>query len=103
MDSIHGFKAVHYCICMNMLRSHSCIAILEHVQISELSEEMLMQMNSKVSKFLNHGESFRTNFVCIDFFLVYVMKIALKNLKDIFKELLPVSQMSYRHSSGMRG
>lgn len=72
------------------------------MQNSELSEEMLMQMDSKVSKFFNHGESFRTNFVCIDFFLVYVMKIALKNLKDILKELLPVSQMSYHHSSGMR-
>ena len=62
-----------------------------------------MQMDSRVSKFLNHGESFRTNFVCIDFFLVYVIKIALKNLKDIFKELLPVSQMSYRQTFGMRG
>ena len=72
------------------------------MQNSELSEEMLMQMDSKVSKFLNHGESFRTNFVCMDFFLVYVMKNALKNLKDILKELLPVSQMSYCQTSGMR-
>ena len=31
------------------------------------------------------------------------MKIALTNLKDIFKELLPVSQMSYHHSARMRG
>ena len=73
------------------------------MQNSESSEEMLMQMDSKVSKFLNHGESFRNNFVCIDFFLVYVMKNALKNLKDILKELLPVSQMSYHQTSGMRG
>ena len=86
-----------------MLSSHSCIAILELVQNSELSEEMLMQMDSKVSKFLNHGESFRTNFVCIDFFLVYVMKIALTNLKDISKELLPVYQKPDHHSAGMRG
>ena len=103
MDNIHGFKAVHYCICMNMLSSHSCIAILELVHNSELSEEMLMQTDSKVSKFLNHNKSFRTNFVCIAFLLVYVMKIALTNLKDIFKELLPVYQMPYHHSSGMRG